>query len=268
MARLKFTILGCGASPGVPRIDGDWGDCDPAEPRNRRTRCAALIERFGDAPEPTRVLIDAGPDIREQLLAAHVPTLDACVITHPHADHVHGVDDLRAYWMTSRRLLDVYADEGTSERLMEGFGYCFRTPPGGHYPPILNLRLATAGGPIVVAGPGGAITLTPFRQVHGEIDSLGLRVGRLAYSCDVSDIPQESLPALSDLDVWIVDALRYKPHPSHFSVDDALGWIGRVAPRRAILTHMHADVDYRKLAARLPADVVPAHDGMSLEIAE
>lgn len=268
MARLKFTILGCGASPGVPRIDGDWGDCDPVEPRNRRTRCAALIERFGDSEQPTRVLIDAGPDIREQLLAKGVPTLDACVVTHPHADHLHGIDDLRAYWMITRELLDIYADAPTSKRLMDGFGYCFRTPPGGHYPPILRLKPASAGVPITIEGPGGGITLMPFRQAHGDIDSLGLRIGRLAYSCDVSDIPPESLPYLSDLDVWIVDALRYNPHPSHFSVDDALGWIKRIAPRQAILTHLHADLDYRKLAAKLPAAVAPAHDGMTIDVAE
>lgn len=268
MARLRFTILGCGASPGVPRIDGDWGACDPAEPKNRRMRCAALIERFENGGEPTRVLIDAGPDIREQLLAAKATRLDAVVVTHPHADHLHGIDDLRAYWLNTRKLLDVYADGPTSERLMQGFGYCFETPPGGVYPPILKLLPAEAGRPISIVGPGGPLDILPLRQVHGDIDSLGLRIGGIGYSCDVSEVPAESLGALAGLDVWIVDALRYKPHPSHFSVEEALEWIARVGPKRGVLTHMHGDLDYRALAARLPRKVEPAYDGMVIELTD
>src|SRR5690606_36443834 len=147
------------------------------------------------------------PDIREQLIAAKVPRLDGVVVTHPHADHLHGIDDLRAYWLTSRRLLDVYADEVCAERLMSGFAYCFQTPPGGVYPPILKLRSATVGRAITIDGPGGTVEIMPFRQTHGDIDSLGLRIGAIVYSCDVSDVPVESLPYLAGTDVWIVDAL-------------------------------------------------------------
>lgn len=265
MARLAFTILGCGASPGVPRIDGDWGACDPLESRNRRSRCAALIEHFGEGAQPTRVLIDVGPDIRQQLLAAKAASLDAVILTHTHADHLHGIDDLRAYWLASRKLLDIYADGMASERLLQGFGYCFAAPVGSSYPPILRLLPARWGEPIRVDGPGGVIEIVPFRQIHGDIESLGLRVGRIAYSCDIGDVPPESLRQLENLDVWIVDALRYKPHPSHFSLSDALRWIERIGPKRAILTHMHGDLDYRTVQESLPAGIEAAFDGMRIE---
>jgi len=265
---LRFTILGCGASPGVPRIGNDWGACDPNEPKNMRTRCSLLIERYGDDAERlTRILVDTGPDMRMQMLAARVNFLDAVVYTHSHADHVHGIDDLRAFWQDSRKLVDVYSDSSTKNALDRAFGYCFATAPGSFYPPILKHHLIAAGQPLTIDGAGGPVTLTPFRQIHGDSDSLGLRVGRLAYSCDVSDLPPVSLSALQDLDVWILDALRYKPHPSHFSLADALGWIERTKPRRAILTHLHSDLDYATLKAEAPAGVEPAYDGMVIEVA-
>ena len=262
---LKVTVLGCGSSPGVPRIGNDWGACDPKEPRNRRLRCSILIERVENGGT-TRVLVDTGPDIRAQLLAADVNFLDAVVYTHGHADHTHGIDDLRAFWQNTHRLVDVYADAPTMERLEQAFGYCFATAAGSSYPPILKHHPIAAGRPLTIDGAGGALTIMPFRQIHGDIDTLGLRVGGFGYSCDVSDLPKESLPTLAGLDVWIVDALRYKPHPSHFSVSEALGWIERVAPRRAILTHMHTDLDYATLAREVPQGVEPAYDGMQVEL--
>jgi phosphoribosyl 1,2-cyclic phosphate phosphodiesterase len=265
MTRLRATILGCGASPGVPRIGNDWGACDPSEPKNRRTRCALLIERFDGNLRPTRVLVDTGPDIRAQLLAASVDHIDGVVYTHAHADHIHGIDDLRAFWLNTKRLVDVYSDAVTKARLDEGFGYCFKSAPGSFYPPILKHHLIEAGAALTIDGSGGPIRLMPFRQVHGDIDSLGLRVGGLAYSCDVSDVPPESLTSVTGLDVWIVDALRYKPHPSHFSVADALRWIGTVKPARAIFTHMHSDLDYGALKRELPAHIEPGYDGMTIE---
>lgn len=266
---LRFTILGCGASPGVPRIGNDWGACDPNEPRNNRTRCSLLIDRIGDDPDrPTRVLVDTGPDMRQQLLAARVNFLDAVVYTHAHADHIHGIDDLRAFSQNTRKLVDVHSDAATAERLFAAFGYCFRTAPGGAYPPILKHHEINAGRPLTIAGAGGPLTLMPFRQVHGDIDSLGFRVGGLAYSCDVSNVPDESLDALAGLDVWIVDALYRRHHPSHFNVDDALKWIARVRPKRAILTHLHSDLDYATLKRELPAGVEPAYDGMVVELGE
>lgn len=269
MGRVKLTILGCGASPGVPRIDGNWGACDPNEPRNYRTRCSALIERFGDTDQrPTRVLIDTGPDLRVQMLAAKVDALDGVVYTHTHADHVHGIDDLRSYALIQRRMIDVYADDPAYAKLISSFGYCFRAPPGSAYPPILRRTRIVAGTPFMVDGPGGLVTLLPFRQLHGDIESLGIRVGTIAYSCDVSGLPDESLPALAGLDAWVVDALRQAPHPSHFNLGQALQWIERIAPRRAYLTHLHADLDYAEMMSVLPAGVEPAYDGLSIEMAE
>ncbi|CAN5321675.1 MBL fold metallo-hydrolase [soil metagenome] len=265
-ARLRATILGCGASPGVPHIGNYWGACDPAEPKNRRSRCALLLERFEAGPRPTRVLVDTGPDVRSQLLAANVDFLDAVVYTHAHADHLHGIDDLRAFWLRTKQLLDVYADAPTAERLNSGFGYCFTTPPGGSYPPILRLNAIEPGTALTIGGAGGPLTLMPFLQLHGDITTLGLRIGGLVYSCDISGLHEAGLPQMANVDTWIVDALRYAPHPSHFSVTDALQAIARIQPRQAVLTHMHADLDYATLRRDLPAGVEPAYDGMALEI--
>jgi phosphoribosyl 1,2-cyclic phosphate phosphodiesterase len=264
-ARLRVTVLGCGSSPGVPRIGNDWGACDPNEPKNRRTRCSILLERITPGGT-TRVLVDTGPDVRAQLLAANVSTIDAVIYTHPHADHVHGIDDLRAFWQNTKRLVDVYADAETFARLNQAFGYCFATAPGSSYPPILKHRLFTIGAPLTIDGAGGPLTIETFAQQHGDIETLGIRAGGFAYSCDVSDLKPPAVAALANLELWLVDALRYLYHPSHFSVDDALAWIARLAPRRAVLTHMHNDLDYTTLKRSLPANVEPAYDGMVLEL--
>jgi phosphoribosyl 1,2-cyclic phosphate phosphodiesterase len=224
-----------------------------------------LIERV-DGASVTRVLVDTGPDIRSQLLAAGVNFIDGVIYTHSHADHVHGIDDLRAFWQTTKRLVDVYADQPTHERLIQAFGYCFETAPGSFYPPILKHHPISAGRELTIDGAGGPLTLVPFRQTHGDVDTLGLRVGRFAYSCDVSDLPEQTVPMLNGLDVWIVDALRHHPHPSHFSVSEAVAWISRIKPRRAILTHMHIDLDYTALKDALPVGVEPAYDGMTVEL--
>ena len=261
---LTFTILGCGSSGGVPRPGTGWGKCDPNNPKNRRRRCALLVERARGS-DVTRVLIDTGPDLRDQLIDADVRWLDAVLYTHEHADHTHGIDDLRGLVMHRRRRVDVYADAATSRMLMSRFGYCFVQPAGSEYPPILNMHELRSGVPVSVAGPGGPIEALPFRQVHGDIPSLGFRFGDVAYSSDLNDMADDSIAALAGLDLWIVDALRYMPHPSHFSVADALRWIDRVKPRRAILTNMHTDLDFETLRAQLPENVEPAHDGMRFE---
>jgi phosphoribosyl 1,2-cyclic phosphate phosphodiesterase len=250
----------------VPRIGNDWGACDPANPKNRRLRCSILLEQVATEGAVTRVLVDTGPDVRQQLLTAGVGAVDGVVYTHSHADHTHGIDDLRSLVLNTHRLVDIYADVPTLTRLDEAFGYCFKTAPGGSYPPILKAHTIAPGAPFTIGGAGGDMTITPFRQVHGDIETLGLRVGGLAYSCDVNALPDESLPALADLDLWIVDALRYTPHPSHFSLSEALDWIERLKPRRAVLTHMHIDLDYATLHAALPASVEPAYDGLSIEL--
>lgn len=262
---LRVTILGCGSSGGVPRIGPDWGACDPANPKNRRRRCSLLVERV-DRGGVTRVLVDASPDMREQLLDAQVGQVDAVLLTHEHADHTHGLDDLRQIALRTGRRVPVYMDQATSEIMNRRFGYCFRTPPGSAYPPILDEHRITVGVPISVKGAGGEIIALPFDQAHGEIRSLGLRFGQLAYSSDVNDLPGASTACLAGLDVWIVDALRNRPHPSHFTVSEALDWIERIGPRRAVLTNMHVDLDYETLEGRLPSHVRPAFDGMVLEI--
>lgn len=267
-ARYRATILGCGASPGVPCIGNDWGVCDPTNPKNRRLRTSLLIERFGAGERPTRVLVDTGPDIREQLLAAKVEAIDGVVYTHAHADHVHGIDDLRAFTLSMRRLVDVYADDATAAHLEYAFEYCFTTPDGGFYPPILKMHRIGVGTPLRIAGPGGEVTLLPLRQAHGDIETLCLRVANFAYSCDVSGVPAETEAALAGLDMWVVDGLRDKPHPSHFTVREALTWIARIGARRAVLTHMTNDLDYAELVARLPPNVQPAYDGMTIDFAD
>ena len=268
---LKFTILGCGSSGGVPRPALGWGDCDPNNPKNRRRRTSLLVERRQESPNPggvTRVLVDTSPDLREQLIDAEVDWLDGVVYTHEHADHTHGIDDLRALFLKHHRRVDAYLDERTAAMMYTRFGYCFKSPPGSEYPPIVNGHRLHAGTPVVIQGEGGAITALPFLQEHGDIPSLGFRFGTLAYSADVSGLPPESIAGLAGLDVWIVDALRYRPHPSHFSLDDALGWIERLKPRRAILTNLHADLDYEVLRGKLPVHVVPAFDGMTFSVPE
>jgi phosphoribosyl 1,2-cyclic phosphate phosphodiesterase len=259
----SFTILGSGSSGGVPRPALGWGACDPNNPKNRRRRTSLLVERRNGAGV-TRVLIDTSPDLREQLLEADVNWLDAVLFTHEHADHTHGIDDLRGLFIHRRRRVDVYLDEPTSKAMRARFGYCFEAPAGSEYPPIVTEHRLQPGVSITVDGEGGPITALPVFQEHGDISSLGFRFGRLAYSCDLSGLPEASVAALAGIEVWIVDALRYRPHPSHFSVDDALAWIARIKPDRAILTNLHADLDYAELRSKLPPHVEPAFDGLKL----
>ncbi len=261
----RFTILGCGSSPGVPRIGPDWGNCDPENPKNRRTRASLLIEQFGPDGK-TVVVVDTGPDFRQQMILANIGQADGVIYTHSHADHIHGIDDLRSFFINTRELVPVWMDEATSLRVHEAFGYCFKTPENSGYPPILKEHRITAGETITIDGQGGTITITPFAQMHGSIDSLGFRIGRLAYSSDVSGLDARALPYLDDLEVWIVDALQYREHPSHFSLAQALSWIEKQKPKRAILTHMHTPLDYETVLNETPENVEPAYDGLTIEL--
>ena len=263
MAEMIFTILGCGSSGGVPRLGGEWGDCDPTNPKNNRRRCSLLIQRRAGEAE-TAVLIDTSPDLRAQLLDAGIRRLDGVVYTHAHADHVHGLDDLRMIVFNMRKRLGVWADGATQNDLISRFGYAFVQPPGSVYPPILDLN--AIDGDVVIDGPGGAIRLTPFEVTHGNIHSLGFRIGDLAYLPDVSDIPAEAWPLLENLDYWIIDALRRTPHPSHAHLERTLEWIAQAKPRQAILTNMHIDLDHATLAAETPDHIMPAYDGMTINI--
>ncbi|TPM05539.1 MULTISPECIES: MBL fold metallo-hydrolase [unclassified Mesorhizobium] len=264
--RLRLTILGCGSSPGTPRITGDWGNCDPHNPKNRRMRTAALVERIAESGARTTVVIDTGPDFRQQMLMASVKRIDAVVYTHPHADHIHGIDDLRGFVLDQRQRIDIHADQPTMLRLRQAFGYCFETPPGSSYPPIVDAHIIDHTKPVVIEGEGGALTLEPLPQVHGDIISLGFRIGGLAYCPDISDFPAATAERLRNLDVLIIDALQYRTHPSHLSLGQALEWIERLAPKQAVLTHMHGPLDYATVMAETPANVEPAFDGMALEI--
>lgn len=268
MDRLRYTILGCGSSGGVPRLGAegmgaDWGECDPANPRNRRRRCSLLIERLGTGGV-TRVLIDTTPDLHPQLLDAGVGVLDAVVYTHGHADHTHGIDDLRQIVYNIRRRLPVWADGPTQEALLSRFAYAFIQPEGSPYPPILDLH--TIDGRFEISGAGGSVSLIPFLCDHGSMDALGFRIGDLAYLPDAVAIPEGHWPLLAGLEVFVVDALRRKPHPTHAHLALTLDWIARAAPRRAVLTNMHNDLDYGTLEAELPPHIRPAHDGMVIEL--
>lgn len=265
--RLEFTILGSGSSGGVPRADGDWGACDPADPRNFRTRCSMLVRRpqGEDADRWTTALVDASPDLRLQTASAGAKRLDALLFTHDHADQAHGIDDVRAFAVRHRRRIACFMDEHTRSTLTRRFAYIFEGEGG--YPAICDPHpIPPHGVDWSVEGPSGAIPITTFDQDHGGVRSVGYRFGGLAYSSDVVDLPEEAFAALAGVDVWIVDALRDTPHPTHAHVGKALEWIERVRPRRAILTNLHVDLDYAALAARLPAGVEPAYDGLRFEL--
>ena len=261
MGELRFTILGCGSSGGVPRLGGHWGDCDPDNPKNTRRRCSLLIERE-DEGGITRILIDSSPDLRAQLLDAGVGALDAVVYTHSHADHVHGIDDLRMIVFNMRQRLPVWADGDTQNALYARFGYAFTQPEDSPYPPILDMH--TIDGPFEITGAGGAVSLQPFEVNHGSIEALGFRVDGFAYLPDVAAIPEDVWPVLEGLDCWVLDALRRTPHPTHAHLAQALDWMARAAPRRGILTNMHIDMDYQTLIEELPEHIVPAYDGMTI----
>lgn len=265
--RRRFTILGCSSSPGVPRLNGDWGACDPNNPKNRRTRAAFLVEQIAPDGGRTVVAIDTGPDFREQMIAAKVQRMDAVLYTHAHADHLHGIDDLRGYFILQRHRIPIHADPFTMDRIRQGFGYCMETPPGGNYPPIVKpVLIEDLDQDIVIEGPGGPIRFKPHRQAHGDIHSLGFRIGDVAYCTDVSDFPADSIGRLAGLDMLIIDALQYTYHPSHLSIEQALDWIARLGAKRAILTHMHIPLDYETAMAETPDHIEPAYDGMSFEI--
>ena len=261
---LTFRILGSGSSGGVPRLDGDWGKCDPQNQKNQRTRCSMLVTQKGPEGE-TNILIDTSPDMRAQLIEAGTTWLDAILYTHDHADQTHGIDDVRAMVYAKRKQIDVWMDQPTADTLTSRFDYCFSQSAGSLYPAILkDNRINTPFTPLRVSGAGGNISAMPFKQIHGQIDSLGFRIGDIAYSSDISELPEESFAALENLDCWIVDALRRKPHPTHFHLDKTLEMIELIKPKQAILTNLHVDLDYETLLAELPTNIRPAYDGMTL----
>ena len=270
---VRAVILGCGSSGGVPRVGGDWGACDPNEPKNRRSRCSLYVEYWeGDKTPPleerTAVVIDTSPDLREQFLLIKISRLDAVLYTHDHADQSHGIDDLRAIAYRMRQQIPTYMDAHTKQHVFEKFKYCFEMPDGRVHPPILDLQdLVKAGSVIEIEGPGGTLKTEVIELSHGPTPSLGFIFDdKIAYTPDVWDIPEESFKALDEIDIWIVDALRYNDHPTHAHSDKALSWLVKTKTKRGVLTNLHIDMDYQILKLELFGAVEPAYDGMELII--
>jgi phosphoribosyl 1,2-cyclic phosphate phosphodiesterase len=267
MTTLEVTILGSGSSGGVPRADGNWGVCEPTDPRNNRSRCSLMLRRRSEeGPERwTTIVVDTAPEFRLQTAAAGTKRLDALLMTHDHADQAHGIDDIRAFAMRQRARIPVHADAATEETLLRRFGYIFLGEKS--YPAIADIvAIPPHGQPWQVEGPSGAIPVVTFDQDHGEVRSVGYRFGPIAYSSDVLTLDDAAFEAMAGVELWIVDALRYTPHPTHAHVERTLGWIERLRPRQAILTNLHIDLDFKELTARLPAGVSVAFDGLRIEL--
>lgn len=254
---MRVTLLGCGGSGGVPAVGNIWGACDPANPKNRRQRCSVLVERA-----ETIILIDTSPDCRAQLLDAGVKRLDAVLYTHPHADHLHGIDELRGINRLMRRPVPIWADATTLRQIEERFGYALKPlePDSSFYKPTLEPH--EIEGPFTVAG----VEILPFEQDHGFSTTLGFRIGAFGYSTDVVELDEKAFETLAGVELWIVDCLRRDPHPTHSHLEKTLRWIDRVKPRRAILTHMDPVLDYATLRAELPEGVEPGYDGLMVEL--
>lgn len=254
---MKVRILGCGTSSGVPRVGNDWGDCDPAEPRNRRRRASILVSHEG-----SNVLVDTGPDLREQLLDAEVSDAAAVIWTHDHADHCHGIDDLRQLFHARGAPVAGFARKETLEALKTRFSYAFEGKGG--YPPVVTANL------LEDALEAAGIRIRIADQPHGDITSAGIRFdsggASIGYSTDFNRLTDQMEALFKGVDVWIVDALRRRPHPTHPNLAQTLEWIETVAPKRAILTHMDQSMDYRSLLAELPAGVEPGYDGLELSL--
>lgn len=262
-----FTILGCGSSHGVPRSDGDWGVCDPNNSKNRRRRASLLIEQLGPMGEKTTVVIDTGPDFREQMISARVKYIDAVIYTHGHADHTHGIGDLRAFAMAHRKRIPIHSDSGTLKILEESFEYCIKSPIGSGYQPIVEHTLIDGiDTPIEIDGEGGMVSLRPIDLEHGPIQSLGFRIGNFAYCTDVSVFPEESIEKLQGLDTLIIDATLTTPHFSHLSLDQAVEWAIKLGAKQAYITHMHTALDYDYVMSSTPDHIAPCYDGLQIKV--
>ncbi len=256
---MRVTVLGCGPSWGVPSIGPFWGRCDPKDPRNRRRRVSVLVETRGRT-----ILIDTSPDLREQLIDAGTRRLDAVLLTHAHADHLHGIDDLRAVNRLMRAPIPLYCDRATLEEIRRRFGYVLEPPTeeGRFYKP--SLLAHEIEGPFSACG----IEIVPFAQDHGFSTTLGFRIGAMAYSTDVTELDERAFSVLGGVELWIVDCMRREPHPTHSHLAKTLSWISRVKPRRAVLTHMDSSLDYEELSRELPPGVEPGQDGLVIEVPE
>ena len=263
---LRVTLLGVGGSGGVPLLGGpeghgDWGDCDPDEPRNRRSRSSAVVENGSGR----RLLLDAGPDLRGQLLATGLADLEAVVFSHGHADHIMGVDELRIVNRLRGGSIDAFGTCQTLSELKTRFDYAFRPPaPPTFFRPALTPRAVAPGETVAMAG----MPVRLFRQDHRVMETLGFRIGQFAYSTDVVTLPDDSLEALEGLDTWVVGCLQRNYHPVHANIDRVVEWVARLRPRRCVLTHMSGDLDWAWMCANLPPGIEPGHDGMVLDVPE
>ena len=262
---MRVTILGCGGSDGVPMVGGadgrgDWGACDPANPRNRRTR-ASIHVAAGDGESRVSLLIDTSPDLRDQLMANGIGHVTHVAYTHDHADHTHGINELRRLARLKGGRMPVFANAETIERMRRRFRYAFEQPPGSPYPAVLEAH--------EIAGPfqAGDLAIEPFDQDHGfGQTTLGFRIGGFAYSTDAVGFSDAAYKALEGVRVWIVDCFGEERHPTHAHRALTMSWIGRVKPARAILTHMGPGLDYEALTRRCPPGVEPGYDGMVIDL--
>ncbi|MDV7338591.1 MBL fold metallo-hydrolase [Terasakiella sp. A23] len=255
---MKVTILGCGPSGGVPGIGNYWGKCDPENPKNRRLRPSILIENHA-----LSLLVDTSPDVRQQLLNADLSRLDAVLYTHGHADHLHGIDDLRSVNRLQNAPLDVYLNQETLDHISERFGYVLDPLPDGvdvFYKPVLVPHLIETGKSFEIDGQ----SIMPILQDHGYCETIGYRIGDFAYSTDVVNMSDESLKLLEGVKIWVIGTLVDVPHQTHADVDKALRWIKRIAPEKAFLTHLGTGLDYDALRAKLPENVRPCFDGLEI----
>ncbi|MBI1954285.1 MAG: MBL fold metallo-hydrolase [Proteobacteria bacterium] len=253
---MKVIILGCGSSGGVPLITGEWGWCNPHNPKNKRRRVSVLVQ-----VKDLNILIDTSPDLREQLLDANINRIDGVLYTHAHADHINGIDDLRQIFVKHKQTIPVYGHELTLQTLMQMYRYLFETLDTG-YPSFLK-ACKIEKSPFYV----NDIPIISFQQHHGSIPTLGYRIGNFAYSTDMHTLPKESFDVLQGLDLWIVDALQYVPHATHAHLKRTLEYIDLLKPKRAILTHMTHFLDYDELKAQLPEGIEPGYDGLEIECA-
>lgn len=265
MSNIKVRILGCGSSGGVPRSDGNFGVCDPNNPKNYRTRCSILVTKTSEYGE-TNILIDTSPDLRQQLIGARPVDIDAVLFTHDHADQCHGIDDLRPFVYSKRHIIKTYIDDETASRLIPKFAYVFKGFENKNYPALCEAFLIDFKNKIIIEGKGGKIEFTPIKLIHGDINCTGFIFENIAYCNDVNIIPQETLEKLNGIDIFIIDALRYTPHPTHAHLEQSIEWSKTIKARHTILTNLHIDMDYDILKSQLPENIEPAFDGMIIEV--
>ena len=261
--KFSFTILGCGSSGGVPRLSDGWGLCDPKNSKNNRLRCSLLITHETQLGK-SWYLIDTSPDLRQQLLNAKINYLDGVVFTHSHADHMHGIDDLRMIFLKRKSRIPIWGNEETLNRINLSFKYLLEQEPGTKYPPILISNTITDN--FNLSGKSGKIIVEPLLVKHGDIDALGFKINKMAYIPDISDFYKDTFSKLYNLDILIIDALRRSPHPAHSHLENTLNWIEKLKPKKAILTNMHNDLDYETLKKETPENVNPAHDGFVINL--